>query len=238
LDAYRYLWSDRDRILHSLLITIALTVTGTVLSTMITSMLAYAISRKKFVIRKGLNFVVFFSMLFNGGLVPTYIMYTQFLHVKDTFWGLLLPNLLVSGFHVMMMRTYYTSNIHDEILESAAVDGAGEFRTFFQIVMPMSVPILATVGLLSAINYSNDWYNGLIYLNKPSLFSLQNLLNRILMDLQFLRSENTSDGSLQNIPLESARMAMAVIGIAPILCAYPFFQRYFVKGITVGSVKG
>lgn len=238
LEAYHYLWSDRLRIGKAFLATIGITLLGTLVSLLLMSLLAYVLSRREYILKNALGFFVFFAVLFNGGLVPTYMMYTQFFHIKNTYAAYLIPNLLVSGFFVLMMRTYFSTSIPDEIIESARVDGAGEIRIFARIAVPMSKPIFATVGLMQAINYSSDWYNGLQYITDDKLFTLQNLLNRILQNVQALRSEAVIGDAMASIPLESARMAMAVIGILPIIIAYPFFQKYFVQGITVGSVKG
>jgi putative aldouronate transport system permease protein len=180
-------------------------------------------------------------MLFNGGLVPTYLLYTHYLNMKNTLFALLIPGLLLNGFNVMIIRTYFATNIPDAVIESALVDGAGKIKTFFRIVLPLSYPIMATIGLFSGIAYWNDWYNGLIYLTEAKLFSIQNILNRILLEVQFLQNADIgghSGGLAQKIPMTSVRMAIAAITIIPILIAYPFFQKYFVKGIMMGSVKG
>lgn len=239
--AYDYLWIQRQIIFRAYGITILMTVVGTITSLVITSLLAYSLSRKDFPLRNILSFAVFFTMLFNGGLVPTYLLYTQYLGMKNTIWALLIPGLLMNGFNVLIMRTFFLTNIPDAILESALIDGAGQFKTFFNIVLPLSYPILATIGLFAGIAYWNDWYNGLIFLTEPNLFNIQNLLNRILMDVQYLSSTNVgSDVSqmLSKVPTVSIRMAIAVIGILPILAIYPFFQKYFIKGLTIGAVKG
>jgi putative aldouronate transport system permease protein len=241
LNAYLYLTNKSNEISQAYLISIIVTVVGTMASVSITSMTAYPLSRKDMPGRGWLSFFVIFTMLFNGGLVPTYIIYTQYLNIKNTIWALLIPTLLLNGFNVILMRTYFTSNIPAEIQESARIDGSGEIGIFLRIVLPMSLPILATVGLLTALNYWNDWFNGLIYLNDAKLFSLQNVLNRIMSDIQFLRTTNTGNMSGVNassLPSETVRMAMASIGVVPLLCIYPFFQKYFVKGIALGAVKG
>jgi putative aldouronate transport system permease protein len=180
-------------------------------------------------------------MLFNGGLVPTYLIYTQIFHIKNTLAGLIVPGLLMNGFNVILVRTFFATSIPEAIIESARIDGLGEFGTFVQIVMPLSLPILATLGLMTGVSYWNDWYNGLIYITEPNLFSLQNLLNRILENLSFLQ-RNSSLGAaaareIARIPGNTVRMAMAVIGVIPVLAIYPFFQKYFVKGITIGAIK-
>ncbi|NBD25505.1 carbohydrate ABC transporter permease [Paenibacillus glycinis] len=241
LAAYQYLWHDIGRILHAYGITIAITLIGTAAGLIITALLAYPLSRKDMPLGRFWSFVVFFTMLLNGGLVPQYLVYTQLFELKNTLLGLIVPGLLMNAFYVMMMRTFFATSIPFPVIESANIDGAGEFRTFVQIVLPLSMPILATVGLFQTIHYWNDWFNGMLYITDSKLFSLQNLLNRILLDFDFLTSSNFAGGNaaeLTDVPRETVRMAMAVIGIVPILIAYPFFQRYFVKGLTIGAIKG
>ncbi|OCT11854.1 sugar ABC transporter permease [Paenibacillus pectinilyticus] len=240
--AYKYLLEEGTDIFRAYGITVLITIVGTTVSLVITSLLAYPISRKDYPLRNVLAFVVFFTLLFNGGLVPTYLIYSQLLDIKNTIWALIIPTLLMNGFNVMLMRTYFQTSIPMAIIESANIDGAGEFRTFGSIVLPLSMPILATVGLFQTIAYWNDWMNGMIYITNPHYYSIQNLLNRILQDAQFLASGqfNSSDAgaALQTLPSSAVKMAIAVIGVIPILIAYPFFQKYFVKGITIGAVKG
>ena len=241
LGAYRYLFHDINQILHAYGITIAITVIGTVAALIITALLAYPLSRKDMPLGRFWSFVVFFTMLLNGGLVPQYLVYTQLFELKNTLLALIVPGLLMNAFYVMMMRTFFATSIPAPVIESAHMDGAGEFRTFVQIVLPLSMPILATIGLFQMIHYWNDWYNGMLYITDSKLYSLQNLLNRILLDFDFLTSTNFGGGNaveLADVPRETLRMTMAVIGIVPILVAYPFFQRYFVKGLTIGAIKG
>jgi putative aldouronate transport system permease protein len=242
LDAYRYLWNESTDIFRAYEITIFITVVGTALSLASTSMLAYPISRRDLPYRNPLAFYVFFTMLFNGGLVPTYFIYTQVFDLKNTLAALLIPGLLMNGFNVLLMRTFFMTTIPPAILESAKIDGAGEIWIFYKIVLPLSMPILATIGLFQGIAYWNDWFNGLIYITNPKLFSLQNILNRIMTDIQFLSTDPSlsaqASGSMRNLPTATFRMAIVVIGVVPILLAYPFFQKYFVKGITIGAVKG
>jgi putative aldouronate transport system permease protein len=241
LAAYEYLFNNSASIVRAYGITVFVTVLGTVSSLAITSLLAYALSRRDLPYRNVFAFFVFFTLLFNGGLVPTYLVYTQIFDVKNTIWALIVPGLLMNGFNVLLMRTFFITSIPEPVIESARMDGAGEFRTFFSIILPLSLPILATIGLLQTIGYWNDWFNGLIYITEPSLFSIQNMLNRMLQDIQFLATSNlgsnTSTAAAQ-IPTTGVRMAIAVIGVLPILIAYPFFQKYLVKGIALGSVKG
>jgi putative aldouronate transport system permease protein len=239
--AYEYLLNNSSSIFRAYGITIFVTVFGTFVSLAMTSFLAYALSRRDLPYRNVFAFFVFFTLLFNGGLVPTYLVYTQIFDVKNTIWALIVPGLLMNGFNVLLMRTFFITSIPEPIIESARMDGAGEFRTFFSIILPLSLPILATIGLLQTIIYWNDWFNGLIYITEPSLFSIQNMLNRMLSDIQFLATtnfgSNTSTAAAE-IPTTGVRMAIAVIGVLPILIAYPFFQKYLVKGIALGSVKG
>jgi putative aldouronate transport system permease protein len=220
-------------------VTVFITVVGTFANLLFSTLLAYPMSRKDMPFRKTITFIVFFTLLFSGGLVPTYMTYTEIFHIKNTIWSLIVPNLLVNGFYVLIMRTYFTVNIPEEVIESATIDGAGEFRTFVKIILPLSLPILATIGLFAAVRYWNDWFNGLIFLTDHKLFSIQNLLNRMLSDIQFLSNNNQAANSvITNMPSSTVKMAIAVIGAIPILAVYPFFQKYFVKGITIGAVKG
>jgi len=239
-DAYRLLWNDSETIMRAYGITVLVTLVGTAAGLAVIAMLAYPLSRKTMPFRNFLAFYVFFTMLFNGGLVPTYLVYTNVLDLKNTLWALIVPGLLLNAFYVIIMRTFFSTTIPEAVIESAYMDGAKEFKIFVSIVLPLSTPVLATIGLFLTINYWNDWFNGLIYLTDKKLFSLQNMLNRILLDIQYLKSNQDSSASeiAANLPLQSMRMAMAAIGVIPIIIAYPFFQKFFVKGITIGAVKG
>ena len=241
--AYEYIFSTGNSVVHAYGISLILTLLGTVLALTITTLLAYAISKKDMPGRKVITFLIVFSMLFNGGLVPTYIIYTNLLGIKNSFWALLVPGLLMNGFNVMLMKSYFVSSIPEEILDAAYIDGASETRTFLSVVIPLSKSILATIALFAGIAYWNDWMNGYIYLTKRTdLYSVQNLLNRMMQNIQFLSqsSSNVQNANvgLSAIPMASVRMAMAVVGILPIIIIYPFVQKYFVKGITLGGVKG
>lgn len=241
LDAYRYLWIQKSSLLNAYSITVVITVVGTFVGLLISALLAYPLSRRDMPMRSFLSFIVFFTLLFNGGLVPTYLIYTEVFHLKNTLPALIIPGLLTNGFFILLIRTFFGTSIPVPIIESAYIDGASEFKIFYRIVLPLSLPILATIGLMLTINYWNDWFNGLIYLTEPKLFSIQNLLNRMLVNIQFLQQNSTiaSQSDLTaNLPMNSVRMAMAVVGIAPLICIYPFFQKYFVKGLTIGAVKG
>lgn len=236
--AYEFLLNDNS-VFHAYGVTILLTVVGTTLSLLVTTLIAYPLSLAELPGRSIFSFYVFFTMLFAGGLVPTYMMWTQVFHIKNTFAALLFPSLLTNGFTIMMMRSYFQQNIPGEVLESARMDGANEFYILFKIVMPMSLPILATVGLMSGLMYWNDWNNNLYYITDPNLNSIQGLLNRMLTNAQYLKQTATMGNvGASSVPTTSVRMAVAVLGAVPILCIYPFFQKYFVKGMTMGAVKG
>lgn len=238
-DAYRYLLVDSDSIVRGYLISVVVTITGTLANLALTTILAYPLSRKNLPGKNVIAFLVFFTMLFNGGLVPSYMMWTQVFHIKNTFAALIVPNLMMGAFYVIMMRTYLTSNIPDEVVEAARIDGAGEFRILVQVVLPMSIPIIATLALLVGLNYWNDWLNGLYYINNDNLYSIQVLLYQMLMKADFLRS-SAAAALLAGVVLPDVgiKMAVAVLGTLPMLIVYPFFQRFFVKGIVIGAVKG
>ncbi|AEI40282.1 carbohydrate ABC transporter permease [Paenibacillus mucilaginosus] len=241
-EAYEYLWQQSSLIFNAYGITVLITVVGTAASLLITSLLAYPLSRRDLPGGTFFAFLVFFTLLFNGGLVPTYLVYTQVFEIKNTLWALIIPALLMKGFNVLLMRTFFMTTIPVPVLESASIDGASEFKLYYKIVLPLSLPIMATVGLFQALAYWNDWNNGLIYVTNPKLFSLQNVLNRLMSDIQFLASNSdfasNASESIAQLPSETFRMAIAVIAVVPILIAYPFFQKYFVKGMTIGAVKG
>lgn len=239
--AYTYLFRSGGKIIGGYGITIVVTLIGTVLSVLMTIMFAYPLSRKELPFRYAFSFFVFFTMLFNGGLVPTYMMYTQTFHIKNTLWALIVPSLLMSGFYVIMMRSFFTANIPDALVEAARIDGAGEYKILWKIILPLSKPMMATISLMVGLGYWNDWMNSMYYVTDEKLYSIQAILNTIITNIQFLtsgQSSTTSAVDMAKLPSVSARMAIAVIGILPVLCIYPFFQKYFVKGIVVGGVKG
>lgn len=242
LDAYAYLWRQNSQILHAYGITVFITLVGTAANVIITTLLAYPLSRKELPGVRVLTFIVFFTMLFNGGLVPTYLIFTSTFHIKNTIWALLIPNLLMNPWYVLLCKSYFINNIPNELIESAKMDGAGEFRIYRSFVLPLAKPIVATVTLFSGIKYWNDWYNGMIYLTKNNLYSIQNLLYRMLSDIQYLSSQAQLGGAVDDLstklPSTTVRMAIAVIGVLPIIVIYPFVQKNFVKGISMGAVKG
>ena len=236
-DAYEYIVNERATLLRAYGITILVTLIGTSVGLMISSMLAYTLSNDELPGRKVLTFFVVLTMLFNGGLVPTYLIYTNVFHIKDTLLALIVPSLLMNGFNVVLIRNYFATGVPKSLYEAARIDGAGEIYIFARIALPLSKPILATVGLLMGIAYWNDWQNGLYYLNDTKLYSIQNILNRINENISFIASNSTSGVKIADLPTNTIRMAIAVVGILPIVCIYPFFQEYFVKGIAVGAVK-
>jgi putative aldouronate transport system permease protein len=241
LQAYNYIFVENKQVVRAYGISFLVTAVGTSISLVITTLLAYAISKKGLPGRGFITFFVFFTLLFNGGLVPTYINYVNVFRIKDTFWGLIIPSLLLNGFNVLLMKSYFVTNIPEELIEAAHVEGATETITFVKIVIPLAKPIISTIGLFIGIAYWNDWNNGYIYLAKRTdLYSIQNLLNRIVQSIQYLtQSGDTNAAALMaKMPTVSVRMAMAIAGVLPVLIIYPFVQDNFVKGITLGGVKG
>ena len=243
LDAYGYIIDEWSTIGRAYGVTIFVTIIGTAGSLIVSSMFAYALSHKDLPGRKLLTFLVVFTMLFNGGIVSSYFIYTNVFNIKNTIFALLIPNLFMSAFNLILLRNYFETNIPSALLEAANIDGAGEWILFIKIVIPLSLPILATVGLITAIGYWNDWTNGLYFLNDRDgshLYSIQNVLNRINENINFLANNSSQLGmrtDASQLPTTTMRMAIAVVGILPIMVFYPFFQKYFVKGITIGSVK-
>lgn len=240
LDAYRYIAREGRQIFRAYLTTIGVTVAGTLIGVYMTMTIAYLLSRRDLPGRRFMNFFVIFTMLYNGGLVPTYIMYTNYFHIKNTYFALLVPSLLMSAFYIMITRSYISSSVPEELIEAGRIDGAGEISTFVNIVVPLSKPILATLVLFIGIAYWNDWLNGMYYLTEAKYFSIQNILNKMLSNVNFLASNSTVAQQAGNVSIPSItiRMAIAMVGILPIIIIYPFLQKYFVKGITLGAVKG
>ena len=240
-DAYKFLLVDSSNIVRGYLISAGVTVAGTLVNVCLTVLFAYPLSRRDLPGRNFFAFFIFFTMLFNGGLVPSYIMWTQSFGIKNTWFAYVVPNLMMSAYYFIMVRTYFTTNIPEAVLEAARMDGAGEWNILLRIVLPMSIPITATITLLVGLAYWNDWMNGLYYINKDTMYSIQSLLNRMLMDVQYLLSNAQSAASLNQdivLPATGIKMAIAVLGALPILAVYPFFQKYLIKGIIIGAVKG
>jgi putative aldouronate transport system permease protein len=239
--AYQYIVSDLGQIIRSYGISIFITVAGTALSVLITALFAYPLSRKEFKYRGFFSFLVFFTMLFSGGLVPWFMVYAKFLKWSNTINVLIFPMLLTPVF-VIIMKTFFSTTIPNSIVESAKMDGASDFRVFYSIILRLSTPVLATIGLFDSLNYWNDWFTSMMFITKNELTPLQFLLYRVQSSLTYLIqiSSQTGQGSLTmaDLPGQSARMALCVVAIGPIILAYPFFQKYFVKGLTIGAIKG
>ena len=239
-EAYRYLWQEGKVVAHAYGVTIFVTVVGTVVSLLVTSLFAYPLARKDFAYRKLFAFLIVFTLLFHGGMVSWYMVTTQILHLKNSLAALIIPYLF-NGWYVMILRTFFMTTIPDAVLESAKIDGAGEFRIFFSIVLRLSLPGRATVGLFSAIVYWNDWWLPLMLITDDKIMNMQYLLYKAQSKADFLSSANALNygaTAMTAPPSLTLRMALAVIGIGPIVLAYPFFQKYFVQGLTIGAVKG
>lgn len=242
LYAYEYIAQKGDKILRAYGITLFITVVGTFVNVLLTALLAYPLSRRDLPGKKFFSFYVIFTMLFNGGLVPTYLMYANTFHIKNTIFALLIPTLLLSAMNVLLMRTYFRTSIPEALIEAAEIDGAGQFNIFFSIIIPLGKPILVTLGLFAALGYWNDWTNGLYYLTGTkgeNLYSIQNFLNKLITDIQYLANAKFSGGGAEaaKMPSVSIRMAIAFVAMIPILVLFPFLQKYFEKGITLGAVK-
>lgn len=241
LEAYRYMGRQASTIVRSYLVTIGTTVAGTVLSVLLTTSIAYPMARKSFKYRNVLSFFVYFTMLFNGGLVPQYIMWTTIFHIKNSYAALIFPNLLMTAFNIFLVRNFYANSIPEALLEAAQLDGASEFGIFARVVFPLAKPVVATVSLFSGLTYWNSWTNALYYVQDPKYFGIQNLLMRIMKNIEYLRtgaSEMAAEGQAVTLPGNSIRMALAFVGILPIVIIYPMLQKYFIKGVIVGAVKG
>lgn len=241
IDAYLYMYGTLSTFLRAYGVSFFVTGVGTLVSTLITAMLAYPMSRRDFKPHNVLAFIVFFTMLFSGGVVPSYIMYTKVFEIKDSIYALIVPNFLMSGFNVLLVRNYFKNNVPHELIESSQIDGASENRTFFSIMLPLSIPVLATISLFTALVYWNDWINALYYITKPRYYGIQNLLIQLMNNIQYLKSAEASSllgANAVELPTTAVRMAMAVLGIVPILIAVPFMQKYLTKGIVIGAVKG
>lgn len=241
-DAYTYLWSQRQTILHALWVSVYVTFLGTVIGVALTTVMGYVLSRTEHKLNNFLTILIFIPMVFGGGMAASYVVTTQVLQLKDTMWVLILP-LAVSSWNVTISRTFFRSTIPDSIIESAKIDGASQMTIFTQIVLPISKPVLATIGLFLAFGYWNDWYQAMLYISDDNLKSLQAMLNNIQQNVAYLTKNPTamltsSSELKKNMPQESVRMAIAFVVAVPIACVYPFFQKYFISGLTVGAVKG
>ena len=239
--AYLFLWNERETIFNALLVSVTVTCIGTLLGLTLTTTMGYALSRPGFKLKKFYTWVIFIPMLFSGGLVACYVVNANILGLRNTIWALILP-LAVSSYNIVICKTFFKSTVPDGIIESAKIDGASQLRTFISIVLPISKPLLATISLFLCFGYWNDWFLSSLYISDSKLISLQALLNNIMRSLEYMANNPSAGVSLQQykaqMPGESVRMAIAIVIVIPIACAYPFFQKYFISGLTIGAVKG
>lgn len=239
--AYLFLWRERGMIFNSLLISILVTVVGTIIGVLLTTAMGYVLSRPQFKLKGFYTWLVFIPMIFNGGMVANYVVVANILKLDNTIWSLILP-LAVSSFNVIISKTFFRTTIPDSIVESAKIDGASQLSIFFRIVTPISKPVFATIGLFLTFGYWNDWFQSSLFISEKKLTSLQALLNNMMKNLDYIANNPSAGLSLQqyktSMPSESVRMAIAIVIVIPIACAYPFFQKYFISGLTIGAVKG
>jgi ABC-type sugar transport system, permease component len=236
--SYKYIFSVPVSIINSYMVTISVTVLGTILGVFLCSSLGYVMARKDYRYKKATTFIVFFTLLFNGGLVPWYMLISKYLHLSNTILALILPYAVVTWFVILMKG--FLSGISADIVESAKIDGANELFIYFKIILPMSKPAIATISLFYAFQYWNDWWLAMLFIDNKNLFPIQFMLQRIMSNIEFLQSQLVSglQIDLSSLPTESTRMAMCVLAAGPMLIVFPFFQKYFVKGINMGAIKG
>ncbi|MBN1246232.1 MAG: carbohydrate ABC transporter permease [Anaerolineae bacterium] len=242
VSAYTYLWMLQDYVGRAFLVSVGTTLVGTVLGILLNATMGYALSRRSYVFRPFLTILIFIPMLFSGGLVASYMVNTQLLNLGNTYWALILP-LAVSSFNIVILRTFFQTTIPEEVIESARMDGASQFRIFFSIVMPLSLPAIATIGLFLSFAYWNSWFPALMYIQSthahmyPLQYVLMNI-ERTIQDLvrnaQFMLPTDV----FRALPTEAVRMAIVVVTVLPIALSYPFFQKYFISGLTIGAIKG
>jgi putative aldouronate transport system permease protein len=240
-DAYTMIFQSPARLLRAYQISLFTTAVGTVIHLTCTAMMAYALSRPYFRLRRFFSFYIFFTMLFSGGLVPYYILMTQYLRLSNNVWALIVP-FMFGAYNAFLMRTNFQA-LPMSISESAKIDGAGEFSIFIRLILPLSAPTVATVGLFVSLSIWNDWYQSLLFINKPRLYSLQMMLQMMLASVQAIQNDMNSQFAREllktrRLPAESLKMAMCLVAIGPIVVLFPFLQKYFVRGLTVGSIKG
>lgn len=238
LNAYAFILGNGKAVLSAYFYSILATVLGTLCGLIIMAALAYPISRKSFKYRNGISFYIYFTMLFNGGLVPLYLVYTQLVNLKNSWLALIVPN-MIAGFHILLIRGYMTQNIPDEIVSSAEIDGASTYSIFYSIILPLSRPVLLTVALLSGIAYWNDQFRNLLLITDDRIKNLQYLLYTMIQQIaNFSQNPNIVRKLNGNIPDVTARMAMAVITVGPLALLFPFLSKFFVKGMVIGAIKG
>ncbi len=239
---YKWVFSNPQQIIDSYKFTALQSVLGTFLAVLVMALCAYSLSRRSFKFRGPTTYMIFFTMVFSGGLMPSYILTKQYLHLDDTLWVYILPA-LASPFQIIVFRTFF-QELPASLMESAKMDGASEWRIFFQIVMPLSKPVMATISLICLLDRWNNWNTSLLYIQDQKLYTLQYLLQRILREADYIRSMAKEDpmgamsGQAMQIPMETMMFAMCVVAAGPMLLVFPFFQKYFARGLTVGAVKG
>ncbi len=238
--AYKFLWNERGMILRAAFMSVLVTIVGTLIAIALDTSMGYVVSRRNFKLKKLYTWLIFIPMVFNGGMLASYVVVNNILKLSNTIWALILP-LACSSFSVTICRTFFRTTVPDSIVESAKIDGAGQFRIWSQIVMPISKPVIATIGMFAAFGYWNDWFQASLYIQDKNLQTLQSLLNNIQKNIEYIANNPYGGLSLQqykaSMPTESVRMAIAIVIIVPIACTYPFFQKYFISGLTIGSVK-
>ncbi len=238
--AYKFLWNERGMILRAAFMSILVTIVGTLIAIALDTSMGYVVSRRNFKLKKLYTWLIFIPMVFNGGMLASYVVVNNILGLSNTIWALILP-LACSSFSVTICRTFFRTTVPDSIIESAKIDGAGQFRIWSQIVMPISKPVIATIGMFAAFGYWNDWFQASLYIQDKNLQTLQSLLNNIQKNIEYIANNPYGGLSLQqyksSMPTESVRMAIAIVIIVPIASTYPFFQKYFISGLTIGSVK-
>ena len=241
-NAYAYLWMLKDFVGRAFLVSLGVTIAGTFLGLLLNSTMGYVLSRRNFVFRKFFTIVIFVPMLFSGGMVASYMINTQLLHLGNTYWALILP-LAVSSFYIVILRTFFQTSIPEEVIESARIDGASQFRIFFSIVLPLSLPALATIGLFLSFTYWNSWFPALMYIDSAHaemyplqyvLMNIERTIQMLVRNAQFMLPTEV----FQSLPTEAVRMAIVVVTVLPIALSYPFFQKYFISGLTIGAIKG
>lgn len=241
MESYKYLWQSKDYIGRAFFNSIGITLVGTMIGLCLTSTLGYVLSRPNYYMKGIYTWMLIIPMLFSGGLVASYMVNTQIYHLKNTYWAMILPG-ACSTFYVIVMRTFFQTTLPDGIIESGKIDGASQLRIFTQLVLPISLPVIATIGLFLTFNYWNTWYSAMLYVdsNHRDLYPLQYVLIFIEKNVSFMaRNEDfLTEESMRNLPSETMRMAIVMVVVIPIACSYPFFQRYFVGGLTIGAVKG
>ena len=241
LSAYIFLWEAKEQIFNAIGVSVLVTVLGTIIGLALTTSMGYVLSRPTYKLRDFFTWVVFIPMIFNGGLISSYVINVKVLHLRDTIWALILP-MAVSSFNIIICKTFFRTTIPDSVIESAKIDGSTQLNIYTRIVLPISKPVIATIGLFLSFGYWNDWFLSSLYIDNPKMKSLQALLNQIIKAIDYLVKNPTAGALAQDylnkMPKESARMAIAILIVVPIACSYPFFQRYFVTGLTIGAVKG